>query len=177
MTDTGARQDAETASEGRGLIKSPQNFVGGLVLLVFSTVCYLQVVNLAGIKGSTFGSGTVPRAFCLVLGLISLLVMLSGFTTQGPKLERFPWRAPLFIMLAIAFFGLTIRGFDLGFVQVPGLGLAISGFFTVMLAGAAMDDFRIGEGLMFAVVVTAFCCFLFPFALGLPIPLYPPFLR
>lgn len=160
-----------------GIIKSPQNLVGGLALLIFSVVCFLQVLWLPGIKGSTFGAGTVPRAFCAVLGIISLLIVASAFTVRGPKLERLPLRGPFFIMLAIAFFGLTIRGFDLGVVQVPGLGLAISGFITVMLAGAAMEDFRLGEGLLFAVVITAFCSFLFPFALGLPIPLYPPFLR
>lgn len=175
MTDAGNNRGPHDAPAG--LVKSPQNLVGGLAILIFAIVCYLQVAGLAGIKGSTFGSGTVPRAFCGVLAFIAALVVVSAFTTRGPKLESFPLRAPFFIMLAIAFFGLTIRGFDLGILQVPGLGLAISGFITVMLAGAAMDDFRIGEGLLFAVLITAFCCFLFPIALGQPIPLYPPFLR
>lgn len=164
-------------SGGNGLVKSPQNLVGGLALFAFAALCYWAAYDLRGIRGFTFGAGTMPRIFCVLLAILSVAVMISAFFTRGPKLEHFPWRAPLLILSAVAFFGLTIRGFDLGFVQVPGLGLAISGFFTVLLAGSAMDDFRFGEGVLFAVVITAFCCFLFPFALGQPIPLYPPFLR
>jgi hypothetical protein len=102
---------------------------------------------------------------------------VTAFTTRGPKLESVPMRAPAFILAAVTFFGLTIRGIDLGFIQIPGLGLAISGFITVLLAGAAMKDFKLGEGIVFAAAVTLFCCLLFPIALGQPIPLYPPFLR
>jgi len=164
-------------SNGTGLVKSPQNLVGGLALLIFAGICYWAVADLRGMKGSSFGPGTVPRLYVAILAIFSLLLTLSAFTTHGPKLERMPWRAPFFIMAAVTFFGLTIRGFDLGIVKVPGLGLAISGFVTVMLAGAAMEDFRLGEGLLFALAITTFCVLLFSVALGQPIPVYPPFLR
>ena len=160
-----------------GLIKSPQNFVGGLALLILAGICWWAVADLRGIKGASFGPGTMPRIYVGLLGFFALLVMVSAFTTRGPKLEAFPWRGPLLIMSAVAFFGLTIRGFDLGPIKVPGLGLAVSGFITTLLAGAAMEDFRIGEGILFAAVMTAFCVLLFSVALGQPIPVYPPFLR
>ncbi len=73
----------------------------------------------------------------------------------------------MFILASVAFFGLAIRT----------LGLAVTGVITVLLSGAAIDDFRIKEGLIFAIAITAFCAFLFPFALGQPIPLWPTFLR
>jgi putative tricarboxylic transport membrane protein len=158
---------SDNAEEGGGLIKSPQDFVGGLALLAITVAAYIGLSNLGSMRGFQFGSGTAPRLFCLLLGALSLLLLLSSFTTRGPKLESFPWRGPLFILASVAFFGLTIRT----------LGLAVTGVITVLLSGAAIDDFRIKEGTIFAIAITAFCAFLFPFALGQPIPLWPTFLQ
>ncbi len=156
----------EPESKG-GAIKSPQDLVGGVALLAITVVAYVAMSKLGSMRGFSFGAGTVPRLFCLLLGLLSVLIILSSFTTRGPKLENIPWRGPVFILAAVVFFGLSIRT----------LGLAITGVITVLLAGLAVEDFKIGEGLIFAVTITAFCAFLFPFALGQPIPLWPTFIR
>lgn len=158
---------SDEAERATGPIKSPQDFVGGVALLAISVVAYFAMSKLGVMRGFSFGAGTVPRLFCLLLGLLAIGIMIGSFTTRGPKLEHIPWRGPLFILAAVIFFGVSIRT----------LGLAVTGIITVMLAGAAVDDFRIGEGLIFAVLITAFCAFLFPFALGQPIPLWPTFLR
>jgi putative tricarboxylic transport membrane protein len=158
--------DNDTRSGG-GLIKSPQDFIGGIALLAISLVAYFGMTGLGNMRGFQFGAGTAPRLFCLLLGFLSVLILVSSFTTKGPKLEHYPWRGPLFITLAVVFFGLTIRT----------LGLGITGVITVLLAGAAIDDFRFKEGLIFAICITGFCAFLFPFALGQPIPLMPWFMR
>jgi hypothetical protein len=123
--------------------------------------------KLGSMRGFSFGAGTVPRLFALLLGSLAVMIIVSSFTARGPKLERFPWRGPLFILASVVFFGLSIRT----------LGLAVTGVITVMLSSAAMEDFRIKEALLFAVAITAFCAFLFPYALGQPIPLWPTFLR
>jgi putative tricarboxylic transport membrane protein len=156
--------EAETAT---GPIKSPQDFIGGIALLAISVVAYFAMNNLGAMRGFSFGAGTVPRLFCLLLGLLSIAIIVASFTTKGPKLEHIPWRGPVFILASVVFFGLAIRP----------LGLAVSGVITVLLAGAAVDDFKIGEGIIFAAIITAFCAFLFPFALGQPIPLWPTFLN
>jgi putative tricarboxylic transport membrane protein len=152
---------------GGGLIKSPQDFVGGVALLAISVVAYLGMTKLGSMRGFQFAAGTAPRLFCMLLAGLSTLLLISSFTTKGPKLENYPWRGPLFITLAVVFFGLSIRT----------LGLGITGVITVLLAGAAIDDFKLKEGVIFAVCITGFCAFLFPFALGQPIPLWPWFMR
>jgi putative tricarboxylic transport membrane protein len=154
-------------ASGRGLIKSPQDFVGGMALLALTIVAYIGLSNLGSMRGFSFGAGTVPRLFCGMLGLLSLLLIFFSFTKRGPKLEAFPWRGPVFLIASVVFFGLSIRT----------LGLAITGVLTVLLSGAAVDDFKIREGTIFAIAITAFCAFLFPFALGQPIPLWPTFLK
>ncbi len=158
---------AEENGRMQGLIKSPQDFVGGLALLALTVVAYVGMTKLSGMRGFSFGAGTVPRLFCGILAGLSVLIIVSSFTSRGPKLERFPWRGPLFVILAVVFFGLAIRT----------LGLAITGVITVMLAGSAVDDFEIKEGVVFAIAITTFCALLFPFALGQPIPLWPTFLK
>jgi putative tricarboxylic transport membrane protein len=157
----------EDTNQATGAIKSPQDFIGGIALLAITVVAYFSMSKLGAMRGFSFGAGTVPRLFCLLLGLLSVLIIFSSFTNRGPKLETFPWRGPLFIIASVAFFGLSIRT----------LGLAVTGVITVMLSGAAVEDFRVKEGLAFAVAITAFCAFLFPFALGQPIPLWPSFIR
>jgi putative tricarboxylic transport membrane protein len=159
-----ADENEELAS---GTIKSPQDFIGGVALLAISVIAYAAMNNLGAMRGFSFGAGTVPRLFCLLLGVLSVIIIFSSFTTRGPKLEFIPWRGPVFIIASVIFFGLAIRP----------LGLAVSGVITVMLAGAAVDDFKIGEGVIFATIITAFCAFLFPFALGQPIPLWPTLLN
>ncbi len=153
----------DDSGQAAGLIKSPQDFIGGVALLAITIVAYLGMQKLGSMRGFSFGAGTVPRLFCLLLGTLSVLIIVGSFIRGGPKLESIPWRGPVFILAAILFFGLSIRT----------LGLGITGVITVMLAGAAVDDFRIGEGLIFALLITGFCAFLFPFALGQPIPLWP----
>jgi len=150
-----------------GPIKSPQDFIGGVALLAITVVAYVAMMKLGSMRGFSFGSGTVPRLFCLLLALLSVLIIIGSFTTRGPKLEHIPWRGPVFILASVVFFGLAIRT----------LGLGITGVITVMLSGMAVDDFKLGEGLIFAAAMTAFCAFLFPFALGQPIPLWPTFLN
>jgi putative tricarboxylic transport membrane protein len=158
-----ADEQPELAS---GTVKSPQDLIGGVALLAISVVAYFAMSSLGSMRGFSFGAGTVPRLFCLLLGLLSVAIIFSSFTNRGPKLEHIPWRGPVFILASVVFFGLAIRT----------LGLGITGVITVMLAGAAVDDFKLGEGIIFALVITAFCAFLFPFALGQPIPLWPTFL-
>ncbi|MFM9974281.1 MAG: tripartite tricarboxylate transporter TctB family protein [Beijerinckiaceae bacterium] len=158
---------SNSTDKERGLIKSPQDFVGGMALLALTIVAYIGMSNLSGMRGFSFGAGTVPRLFCGILGVLSIILVFLSFTKHGPKLEKFPWRGPLFVIAAVAFFGLTIRT----------LGLGITGVITVLLAGSAVEDFELKEGIIFALAMTAFCALLFPFALGQPIPLYPTFLR
>lgn len=158
---------SDEPEKATGAIKSPQDLVGGVALLAITVVAYVAMSKLGAMRGFSFGAGTVPRLFCLLLGLLSVLIIVSSFTTRGPKLENIPWRGPVFVLASVVFFGLAIRT----------LGLAISGVITVLLSGLAVDDFKLGEGVIFAVAITAFCAFLFPFALGQPIPLWPTFIR
>jgi putative tricarboxylic transport membrane protein len=56
------------------------------------------------------------------------------------------------------------------------LGLIISAFLSFMIAALGTPETRWRETTIVGVLLTAFCSFLFPYALGLPLQLLPSFL-
>jgi hypothetical protein len=119
--------------------------------------------DLPGMHGFAFGPGTAPRLFAGILGVLGAGVALVGLLTDGPALERWAIRGPIFLTAAVLIFALTIRN----------LGLVISSYISIVCAAAATSEVRWFETLIWAAVLSAFCAFLFPIALNLPLPLWP----
>lgn len=74
---------------------------------------------------------------------------------------------------AVVTFGLTIRGFDIGPLRIPALGLIVAGPLSIALASRADPETRSLEVIVLAVALTALCIGLFRFMLRLPIPVAP----
>ena len=161
----GAEPQAE-APRATGLIRNPQDFYGGLVLIVFAAFALWAGSDLTGIRGFQFGPGTAPRMFAILLGIMGFLIMLMGYFTHGPVLQRYAVRGPFFVIAAILFFAAAIRP----------LGLVFTSFITILIAAAASDEVRWIESVIWSAALTLFCSLLFPKALGLPLQLWPEWL-
>jgi putative tricarboxylic transport membrane protein len=61
-------------------------------------------------------------------------------------------------------------------VAIRPLGLVISAFITFLVSALGTPETRWKETIIVGIALTAFCSFLFPYALGLPMQLWPPFL-
>jgi hypothetical protein len=147
---------------------SPREYFGGAALAALAIFAYTASRDLPGIRlepNFAFGPGTAPRGFATVLGVLGLLIAGTGASTKGPGIDRFHIRGPVFVTLSVLIFAATVRSF----------GLAVSSFLSICAAAAATPDARVLETLIWAVVLTAFCCVLFlsPYLLGLPITLWP----
>jgi putative tricarboxylic transport membrane protein len=116
--------------------------------------------------GFSFGAGTAPRMFAVLLLGLGIAVMVVGLVSDGEHITTYAWRGPLFVSLSILSFAITIRP----------LGLVISAFVTFMVAALGTHETRWKETTIVGIVLTAFCSFLFPYALGLPMQLWPRFL-
>jgi putative tricarboxylic transport membrane protein len=152
----------EPQSSG-SFIRGPRDFFGGLVLIGVAIFAYWASYELPGMRGFAFGPGTAPRGFAMVLGALGLAVMITGMVTKGPGIDRFYIRGPLFITLSVVLFAWLVRP----------LGLVIASYLSIIAAAGATPEAKIVETLIWGVVLTAFCCFLFPYALNLPMQMWP----
>ena len=122
--------------------------------------------DLQGMHGFSFGAGTAPRMFAVLLLGLGAAIALVGILSEGQHLAAYHWRGPLFVSLSILSFAVTIRP----------LGLVISAFASFMIAALGTPETRWKETIIVGICLTAFCSFLFPYALGLPLQLKPQFM-
>ena len=159
--------------------RGPRDFYGGLALVALSVGAMWGVAELAGMQGSAFGPGTAPRMFAGLLAAIGILIAFVGVLFPGEPLERFAFRGPSYVLVAILLFALTIRGFDIELfklhLRLPPLGLVPATFATFVVAIMGSTEMRWVESLIAACVMTAFCVGLFVYLLQLPFQLWPSF--
>lgn len=154
--------DRQLASPG-GLIKAPQDFFGGLLIIaVAAAASWLGRDLPAGTLGG-MGAGMMPRSSAVLLGLLGAALVGSSLWERGPKIDSWSLRGALFVLGAILVFAYAVRP----------LGLAVAAPLAILISACASNETRIGETLIFSVVMSAFCVGLFKFALGLPVPLAP----
>jgi putative tricarboxylic transport membrane protein len=144
-------------------VRGPQDYYGGLVLVMLSILALIASADLPGQRGFAFGPGTAPRLFAGVLCLLSIAVTVVGVTSMGPAIERYRLRGPLFVLLAICLFAAFIRP----------LGLIVSSFLVFLISIQGSDERRWIESTLAALIMTAFCVFLFVYLLNLPFQLWP----
>ena len=144
-------------------VLNPQDFYGGIALILLALVALVASNDLPGIRGFAFGPGTAPRLFAFLLALLSLGVVVSGLLTKGPPVTPYKVRGVVFIIGSILVFAATIRP----------LGLVIATFATTVTCAAAAEDVKWRETVVWALILTAFCSVLFPYGLSLPFQLWP----
>ena len=146
-------------------IRNPQDFWGGLGLVLVAAVAWWASRNLPGQTGFAFGPGTAPRLFIMLLAINGAAIAIGGLLVPGPKVERWNLRAVLFILGAVLVFAAAIRP----------LGLVFSTFAIVVVSSAADPETKWGQTFIWAALLSAFCAFLFPYVLNLPMQLFPRF--
>jgi putative tricarboxylic transport membrane protein len=146
-----------------GAPASPRDYFGGAALIALGIFAFTAARDLPGMRGFAFGPGTAPRMFAAVLGALGLAVSATGLFTKGPGIDRFYLRGPLFVTISVLLFAWLVRP----------LGLVIASFLSICAAAGATPEARVLETVIWGAVLTAFCCFLFPYALNLPMQLWP----
>jgi hypothetical protein len=146
--------------------RAPQDYYGGVVLMAIALFALWASSDLQGMHGFSFGAGTAPRMFGLLLLALGAAIATIGVVTDGAQLATYHWRGPLFVALAVLAFALSIRP----------LGLIVSGLASFLIAALGTHETRWGETLIVGICLTVGCALLFPYVLGLPMPLFPHFL-
>jgi len=146
-------------------VLNPQDFYGGMALILLALTAFVASNDLPGMRGFAFGPGTAPRLFAFTLAALALLVVVTGLMTKGPHITPYKVRGVIFVIGSILAFAATIRP----------LGLVIASFSCITICAAAAEDVKWRETLIWAVILTTFCAFLFPYGLNLPFQLWPRF--
>ncbi len=145
------------------LIKSPQDFAGGLLIMVVAAFAVWLGSELPSGTFNGMGPGMMPRSVAILLGGLGGVLVAYSFRQPGPGLDAWSIRGILFVLGAILVFAYTVRP----------LGMAVATPLAILISSFASAKFRLGETLLFTVIMTAFCIGLFKFALRLSIPLAP----
>jgi putative tricarboxylic transport membrane protein len=144
-------------------VRGPQDYYGGLALLIFGTFALIASAELPGQRGFAFGPGTAPRLFAGLLAGLGVAVTIVGVITDGPAIEKYKLRGPIYVIGAICLFALMIRPF----------GLVLSSFITFILAIMGSTEMKWLESVIASAAMTFFCVLLFVYLLGLPFQLWP----
>lgn len=147
-------------------IRSAQDYVGGIALMALALFALWASSDLQGMRGFSFGAGTAPRMFGGLLVALGAGIALTGLLSDGPAMAHYSWRGPLFVMASIVFFALAIRP----------LGVVVSAFTSFLIAAMGTHETRWVETIIVGACLTLGCALLFPYVLGLPMPMFPRFL-
>lgn len=147
-------------------VRGPQDFLGGLALMAIAAFALWASADLQGMHGFSFGAGTAPRMFGILLLSLGAAVAVMGVVKDGPGLAAFHWRGPLFVGIAILSFALCIRP----------MGMIFSAMSSFLIAALGSSETRWLETVIVGACLTAGCALLFPYGLGLPMQMWPTFL-
>ena len=70
-------------------IRGPQDFVGGLAMVAIALFALWASSDLQGMRGFSFGAGTAPRMFGVLMLALGAGIALTGLVTEGPGLSHY----------------------------------------------------------------------------------------
>jgi hypothetical protein len=155
----GTHESPAGGSRARGL-RNPQDAAAGLFLVAVAAFALWQGSDLPLGTLRAMGAGMLPTSLAVIVGGLGLLLVVLAFVAEGPALERWHLRGPLFILGSVIVFALLIRS----------AGLAVAGPTSMLISCFATEEVRWKEAAIFSIVMTGFCIVLFKVILGLPIP-------
>jgi putative tricarboxylic transport membrane protein len=144
-------------------VRGPQDYYGGLALVVLAVFALIASADLPGQRGFAFGPGTAPRLFATLLAGLGVAITIVGVISDGPAIEKYKLRGPVYVIGAICLFAAMIRP----------LGLVVSSFLAFIISIMGSREMRWLESIMGAAMMTAFCVLLFVYLLNLPFQLWP----
>ena len=144
-------------------VRGPQDFYGGLALVLFGTFALIASAELPGQRGFAFGPGTAPRLFAMILALVGAAVAVIGALSDGPRIEKYKIYGPALVIIGISLFATLIRPF----------GLVFATYLAFLVSIMGSKEMKWVESLIAAAIMTLGCVLLFVYLLNLPFQLWP----
>lgn len=148
------------------VIRHPKDFWSGIIFLG---------IGLAAIYiGQDYGMGTAgrmgpayfPTALGGLLGLVGIICLIRSFIHKGEAISKLYFKELSLVLAAVMLFGFLMRG----------AGLVPAAIVLVMLSAWASPKFHLGKTVILAAGLALFAVVLFVKLLGLPMPIFGPWL-
>ncbi|HEV7277172.1 MAG TPA: tripartite tricarboxylate transporter TctB family protein [Devosiaceae bacterium] len=151
------------------------DFLAGVVVGIIAVAIWMQAWNLPMGEIRNFGPGFLPKLFGAGLAVGATALTAWGLLQPPSQAERvkLAFRGPVVVTSGILFFALFIRGWQVGPIAAPQLGLMIVAPVTVVLTGFGSREGNARELLVLGFGLTALGTLLFADLLNLRLPLFP----
>ncbi len=144
-----------------------KDLLAGLVFIAFGLAFAIGAARYDVGTALSMGPGYFPLVLGGLLVLFGILIIVKGFIAgEGGAIGHVPWKAAVLIVVALLFFGATIRG----------LGVVPSIFLTALLAGFSGRRTGVVAPVVIAVGLTVASVVIFVVALQLPLRLVGPWI-
>jgi hypothetical protein len=144
-------------------IRAPSDFWCGLLFVAIGVAFVVLAQNYRFGTAARMGPGYFPTLLGALMALLGLRLTGPALARDGDAMQRFHLRPFLFVLLAIAAFG----------VALPYLGLAAAIAALVVVGSFAEPDLKPLETAAVGAFLVVFSIVIFVVLLGLPIPLWP----
>jgi Tripartite tricarboxylate transporter TctB family len=145
-------------------IRSSQDFWTGVVFTAFGTITAVLSAGYPLGSASRMGPGYFPMLLGVILALIGISILVRSFTSgEGGHVGRLHIWPLVRLLLSIVAFGLLLNP----------LGLIVAAFVTVLIAAWAGPEFKPGEAILTALVLSLGSWIVFVVALKQTMPLWP----
>jgi Tripartite tricarboxylate transporter TctB family len=149
-------------------MQRPRDVVGGCLIVAVGALFLLLGRDLEFGNSFQMGPGyfpTVLSILTMILGAVMAFTGLRGARVEG-AFSHIPWIGVISVIGSVVFFGFTIRG----------IGIAPAVALVVLATASASRYSRLTTSVLLALGMGTFCTFLFVYALGLPLPIFGPWL-
>jgi hypothetical protein len=147
-------------------IRHPKDFWTGLIFLFFGLGAVLVGQDYPMGRAGRMGPAYFPTVLGSLLALIGLIAVVRSLVRPGEAVGKFYVKEVALILAAIVLFGFLMRG----------AGLVPAALVLVLLSAYASPRFRWGEALLLAAGLALFAVVVFVKLLGLPMPVFGPWL-
>jgi hypothetical protein len=147
-------------------IRHPKDFWTGTIFLFFGLTAVFVGQDYAMGTAGRMGPAYFPTVLGSLLTLIGLTGVVRSFLHDGEPVGKFYIKEIVLILSAVLLFGFLMRG----------AGLVPATMVLLLMSAYASPKFRWREMLLLSVGLTIFAVVVFVKLLGLPMPVFGPWL-
>lgn len=147
-------------------IRHPKDFWTGIIFLCIGLAAIVIGRDYPMGTAGRMGPAYFPTVLGGLLAFIGLIGVIRSFLRPGEPVGKFYIKEIVLILLAVILFGFLMRG----------AGLVPAALVLVLMSAYASPKFSWGPSLLLAIGLAVFAVIVFVKLLGLPMPVFGPWL-